>query len=65
LGPVEREEMRRVFNMGVGMVVVVAPSAQDRVLALLQQEMADLENTTGLPGIIGEVVSGDGKVIYE
>lgn len=34
-GRVEREEMERAFNMGVGMVAVVAPEDVDRVLAIL------------------------------
>ncbi|EHR63781.1 phosphoribosylformylglycinamidine cyclo-ligase [Saccharomonospora cyanea] len=34
-GRVEREEMERTFNMGVGMVVVVSPEDVDRALALL------------------------------
>jgi phosphoribosylformylglycinamidine cyclo-ligase len=35
-GPVELAEMRRTFNMGVGLVVVVAPDAADRALAALR-----------------------------
>ena len=34
-GRVEREEMERTFNMGVGMVAVVAPEDVDRTLAML------------------------------
>ncbi|OLR90869.1 phosphoribosylformylglycinamidine cyclo-ligase [Actinokineospora bangkokensis] len=34
-GRVEREEMERTFNMGVGMVAVVAPEEADRALAVL------------------------------
>ncbi|WP_298182367.1 phosphoribosylformylglycinamidine cyclo-ligase [Saccharomonospora sp.] len=34
-GRVERAEMERTFNMGVGMVVVVAPEDVDRALAVL------------------------------
>jgi phosphoribosylformylglycinamidine cyclo-ligase len=34
-GPVEEEEMRRVFNLGVGLLVVVDREAADRTLALL------------------------------
>ncbi|HEY8372087.1 MAG TPA: phosphoribosylformylglycinamidine cyclo-ligase [Pseudonocardiaceae bacterium] len=34
-GRVEREEMERTFNMGVGMVAVVAPEDVDRALAVL------------------------------
>lgn len=51
LGNVEREEMFRTFNMGIGFVAVVA--AQDR-----QQALA------AVPGavVIGEVVPGGAKV---
>ena len=34
-GRVERDEMERTFNMGVGMVAVVAPEDTDRALAIL------------------------------
>ncbi|MBP2475817.1 phosphoribosylformylglycinamidine cyclo-ligase [Crossiella equi] len=34
-GRVEREEMEKTFNMGVGMVAVVAPEEVDRALAVL------------------------------
>jgi phosphoribosylformylglycinamidine cyclo-ligase len=34
-GKVEREEMERTFNMGVGMVAVLAPTEVDRALAIL------------------------------
>ncbi|KAA2260134.1 phosphoribosylformylglycinamidine cyclo-ligase [Solihabitans fulvus] len=34
-GRVEREEMEKTFNMGVGMVAVVAPEDVDRALAVL------------------------------
>ncbi|UQA60225.1 phosphoribosylformylglycinamidine cyclo-ligase [Polyangium aurulentum] len=35
-GPVEEAEMRRTFNLGVGLVVVVAPEAAGAALAALQ-----------------------------
>lgn len=34
-GRIEREEMEKTFNMGVGMVAVVAPEDTDRALAIL------------------------------
>ena len=34
-GRVDRAEMERTFNMGVGMVAVVAPEDVDRALAVL------------------------------
>ncbi len=35
-GPVEEAEMRRTFNLGVGLVVVVAPEAESAALAALR-----------------------------
>lgn len=35
LGGVERDEMERVFNMGIGMVLVVAPHFASSILAQL------------------------------
>ena len=35
LGRVSREEMEKTFNMGVGMVAIVAPEDRDRALAML------------------------------
>ena len=34
-GRIERAEMEKTFNMGVGMVAVVAPEDTDRALAIL------------------------------
>ena len=45
-GQVDHDEMYRVFNMGVGMVVIVAPGEVDRVLCAVSRQ-AD---------VIGEVV---------
>jgi phosphoribosylformylglycinamidine cyclo-ligase len=51
LGSVEREEMYRVFNMGIGLILVVSPLSADamiaRALALGEEAL-----------IIGEVVTG-------
>lgn len=33
LGQIEREEMYRVFNMGIGLILVVPPEAVSGVLA--------------------------------
>jgi phosphoribosylformylglycinamidine cyclo-ligase len=52
-GGVEREEMYRVFNMGVGMIVVVAPDAADEVLRRLGE-------AGEAPWVLGRVTSGDG-----
>jgi phosphoribosylformylglycinamidine cyclo-ligase len=37
-GGVPREDMLRTFNMGVGLILVVAPDAADRVLGSLGGE---------------------------
>jgi phosphoribosylformylglycinamidine cyclo-ligase len=40
-GRVSREEMERTFNMGVGMVAIVAPEDTDRALAVLTARHID------------------------
>ena len=54
-GDVEEAEMYRVFNMGIGMVVIVAPNAVDAALASLK---ASGESTYQ----IGEVIAGEKEV---
>jgi phosphoribosylformylglycinamidine cyclo-ligase len=57
-GGVDRDEMLRVFNMGLGMVLIVAP---DRVA-----EVAAHFGQIGQPYyFIGNVVKGSGKVVYD
>lgn len=51
-GDVEEEEMYKVFNMGIGMVVVLSPGDVDTALSSLN---ASGESTY----LIGEVVAGD------
>jgi phosphoribosylformylglycinamidine cyclo-ligase len=51
-GPVDEEEMRRTFNLGVGLVVVVAHSAEAEAIAALR---AAGERAWRL----GEIVAGD------
>ncbi|GBD07228.1 Phosphoribosylformylglycinamidine cyclo-ligase [bacterium HR21] len=46
-GHIPEEEMRRVFNLGIGMVVVTAPETVSEVLALCAEEQ---------PVVIGSVV---------
>lgn len=54
-GRVEPAEMDRTFNMGVGMVALVAPADVDRALALL--------TARHVPAwVAGEVVAGSGEV---
>ena len=52
LGSVEPEEMDRVFNLGVGMILIVAPDAEAAVLASLAG--SGLEAAS-----LGEVVAGE------
>ena len=57
LGQVSDDEMRRVFNLGIGMVVVVAPDEAHRTLDVLRTE--------GHRAVeIGEVVPGSGQVRF-
>ncbi|HWG74291.1 MAG TPA: phosphoribosylformylglycinamidine cyclo-ligase [Acidimicrobiales bacterium] len=52
-GGVDDEEMGRVFNLGIGMVVVVAPGSVDTAIDLLA--------AAGRPAtVIGELVAGGG-----
>ena len=55
MGGIEPTEMERVFNMGIGMVLVVPPAGVDTVVATLADR--DCPATT-----IGEVVDGTGRV---
>jgi phosphoribosylformylglycinamidine cyclo-ligase len=52
-GPVERAEMERTFNMGIGMIAVVAPGDVAATLALLEREGHRAYE-------IGRIVSGSG-----
>lgn len=57
IGDVDRDEMRRVFNLGVGMVVAVPPEVlSDAVATLSEQGIA--------ASVIGEVVAGTGTVRF-
>lgn len=50
LGNVDEREMYRVFNMGVGLVLILAPEQVDAAIRALDGE----------PAVIGEVVAWDG-----
>lgn len=54
-GKVQRDEMYRVFNMGIGYVLIVRPSFADSIVRQLNRAG---ERAT----IIGEIVKGEGKV---
>jgi phosphoribosylformylglycinamidine cyclo-ligase len=55
LGGIPDEEMYRTFNMGVGMVLIVAPFYVETVLRLLQQRGEQ-------PAVIGRIVKGKRQV---
>lgn len=55
-GKVDHEEMYRVFNMGIGMVLFVRAKDADNALAILKKEKAR-------PCIIGRVEPGSGKSV--
>lgn len=57
IGDVDRDEMRRVFNLGVGMVAAVPPEVlSDAIAVLTEQGVA--------ASVIGEVVAGTGTVHF-
>ena len=55
IGPVDDAEMQRVFNLGIGMVLVVA---EDRVDEVLAAASATAPVAGGAPVVIGAVESG-------
>jgi len=57
IGSVSDDEMRKVFNLGIGMVVVVPPEAAHRAIDTLRTAGHRARR-------IGEVVTGDGKVRF-
>lgn len=57
IGNIEEKEMFRTFNMGIGFVMVVSEAVVDDVMASLKkQNMAAY--------LIGEIVDGDGEVVF-
>ncbi len=56
-GQIPEDEMYRTFNMGIGMCAVVSQSQVQEALELLA-------DTGDQAWVIGEVVEGDGQVIY-
>ena len=57
-GNVPEDDMYRTFNMGIGMVAVVAPGQIDHAQAIL----ADAGESGA--AVIGEIIAGDREVIY-
>ncbi len=58
-GPVEETELRRTFNVGVGLVVLVDPSAADDALEALR-------STGEVAWVLGEVVTdAEGRVRFD
>ncbi|XP_020101527.1 phosphoribosylformylglycinamidine cyclo-ligase, chloroplastic/mitochondrial [Ananas comosus] len=53
-GGIDDSEMRRTFNMGIGMVLVVSPEAATRILAEHQGSNSTYK--------IGEIIAGEGVV---
>jgi phosphoribosylformylglycinamidine cyclo-ligase len=58
LGEVADDEMRKVFNLGIGMVVVVAPEEVHRSLDLLRRNGHRATE-------IGRIAAGHGQVLFE
>jgi phosphoribosylformylglycinamidine cyclo-ligase len=56
-GDVPDEDMRRTFNMGIGLILVCPPS-------LVEPVMEDLRTRHESPVVIGEITRGGGEVVY-
>jgi phosphoribosylformylglycinamidine cyclo-ligase len=56
-GSVPDEDMRRTFNMGIGLILVCTPALVDVVIE-------DLRVRHESPIVIGAIVRGDGLVVY-
>ena len=57
-GPVEEREMFRVFNMGVGYVLIVAQDFADSIEAKLRRTGQNVSR-------MGRITSGTGKVVFK
>lgn len=56
LGDVRKEEMYKVFNMGIGMVVIVSPSEEQKILDYFKRKRETVFK-------IGLITSGEKKVV--
>ena len=56
MGNIDRDEMFRVFNMGIGMVIITSPGQFSEVEKIAGKLKEDVYK-------IGTVTSGNGKVI--
>ena len=56
-GHVDHDEMYRVFNMGIGYVIIVRPRDATKAMAILAKHQQQ-------PVLIGTIVKGNQKVIY-
>lgn len=56
LGDVKKEEMFRVFNMGIGMVIIVRPTEEKRILDYFRKKKETVFK-------MGMIVNGERKVI--
>jgi phosphoribosylformylglycinamidine cyclo-ligase len=57
-GRVERDEMFRVFNMGIGMVVIVPPFHLDAAADRLEEHGVTTR-------VIGEIRAGERRVVLD
>ncbi len=55
IGNVSEEEMYRVFNMSIGLVVIVPPSEKENIQKILEGKVYE----------IGKIIKGEGKVILK
>ncbi|TFG50134.1 MAG: phosphoribosylformylglycinamidine cyclo-ligase [Candidatus Brocadiia bacterium] len=58
IGPVEEEEMFRVFNMGIGFVLIVAEDFADSIMAKLTKFGEKVYK-------IGRITGGNGNVVFK
>jgi phosphoribosylformylglycinamidine cyclo-ligase len=59
LGNVAADEMDRVFNMGIGMVLVVAPHFADSI----RQQLAELGHTAWTIGVVRAATAGEERTV--